>query len=540
MEINIINGPRLRTMILTGARKLEIEKAKIDSLNVFPVPDGDTGTNMSLTMASAVKALNNLPGENLKDVAKAIAHGALMGARGNSGVILSQILGGWVKVIENEDKLDAILLSKAFTQGVESAYKAVVKPVEGTILTVAREAAEKLAENVTTEMGIEEALQIFLQQGYKTLALTPEMLPVLKQANVVDAGGQGFLTIVEGMILGLQGEDIESIEINENKFDTSASLPIMDFDLKEDDIQFQYCTEMILKPKNGLDVSHADIRNYLEEKGDCVLVVGSEAIIKIHVHTNHPGLVLEYCGDLGSLHDIKIENMAEQNQNLKTIIPKKNIGIISVSLGEGLNEIFRSLGVDIVITGGQTMNPSTEDIVNAIDRLEAEQVIILPNNKNIILAAEQAIKLANKPAFVVPTKTIPQGIGALMAFNSELELNTNLEKMEASIDEIKTGEVTYAVRDAKHGDFDIKEGQILGIVQGEVSLVHSDLDQGVIKLMEDLLDEDSELVTLYYGQNIDKDQAEDLLDKLSSMYTSIDFELHYSGHPLYYYLISVE
>ncbi|KJS87567.1 MAG: hypothetical protein JM58_03830 [Peptococcaceae bacterium BICA1-8] len=528
-------------MVLTGASKIEIEKSKIDSLNVFPVPDGDTGTNMSLTLASAAKAVQKLPVDvDLSKAADAMAYGALMGARGNSGVILSQLLGGFAKALSKAEKIDAHLLAKAFNQGVDAAYKAVVKPVEGTILTVAREASESLSSKVTDETEITKAFEIYLEQGYHTLSKTPEMLPVLKQAGVVDAGGQGLLTVIEGMLAGFRGEIIQEKAIKEQKSYVTQTFPVSNFIINTNDIQFQYCTELIIKKMTESDITQEQIRGFLENKGDCVLVVGSDNITKIHIHTNNPGLVLEYCCKLGSLHDIKIENMREQSRELEIAVPNKNIGVIGVSTGEGINEIFRSLGVDFIITGGQTMNPSTENILSAMEDVNAKEIIILPNNKNIILAAQQAVQLSSKPAKVVTTKTIPQGISALMAFNGELNLNINYEKMQEAISFVKTCEITYAVRDAQHGDFFIKAGQNMGIIEGEIAYVSDEIEDVILSTLQKVINNQDGLITLYYGEDVTEAQAEELLQSISKLYPNVDFELHYGGQPLYYYLISVE
>lgn len=541
MNKTYIDGFTLRAMVLTGASKIEIEKSKIDSLNVFPVPDGDTGTNMSLTLASAAKAVQKLPVDvDLSKAADAMAYGALMGARGNSGVILSQLLGGFAKALSKAEKIDAHLLAKAFNQGVDAAYKAVVKPVEGTILTVAREASESLSSKVTDETEITKAFEIYLEQGYHTLSKTPEMLPVLKQAGVVDAGGQGLLTVIEGMLAGFRGEIIQEKAIKEQKSYVTQTFPVSNFIINTNDIQFQYCTELIIKKMTESDITQEQIRGFLENKGDCVLVVGSDNITKIHIHTNNPGLVLEYCCKLGSLHDIKIENMREQSRELEIAVPNKNIGVIGVSTGEGINEIFRSLGVDFIITGGQTMNPSTENILSAMEDVNAKEIIILPNNKNIILAAQQAVQLSSKPAKVVTTKTIPQGISALMAFNGELNLNINYEKMQEAISFVKTCEITYAVRDAQHGDFFIKAGQNMGIIEGEIAYVSDEIEDVILSTLQKVINNQDGLITLYYGEDVTEAQAEELLQSISKLYPNVDFELHYGGQPLYYYLISVE
>lgn len=542
MKKTYIDGSTLRAMVLTGAGKLELEKSKIDGLNVFPVPDGDTGTNMSLTLASAAKAVEKLPPEaGLSQVAEAMAYGALMGARGNSGVILSQLLGGFSKAISGASQMDTPLLAKAFSQGVEAAYKAVVKPVEGTILTVARESAESLTSNISEVKDISQAFTILLEQGYRTLAKTPEILPVLKQAGVVDAGGQGYLTVLEGMLAGFQGEIIQTGFNNSAEKKNDFSFPIVqDYSLNPDEITFQYCTEMIIKPSPGNQSSQDDLKKFLEERGDSVVVVGTEKIIKVHVHTNNPGQVLEYACQMGSLHDIKIENMREQSQEAQLVSSTKNIGVISVSTGAGINEIFKSLGVDYIITGGQTMNPSTEDILAAINEVNARELIILPNNKNIVLAAQQAVKLSKKKAKVVATKTIPQGISALMAFNGELDLETNYERMQEAITNIKTCEITYAVRDAQNGDFHIRAGQFMGIVEGDIAYVDDDLEKVILNTLKQVIINQDELVTLYYGEEVTEEQAEVILQKISQIYPDTDFELHFGGQPLYYYLISIE
>lgn len=539
MGINEITGSILGTMVITGARKLESEKSKIDNLNVFPVPDGDTGTNMSLTLISAARFVKKLPEDaSLDEIAEAMSYGALMGARGNSGVILSQLLGGFSKAVKGQKEMDAILLAEAFEKGVEKAYKAVVKPIEGTILTVAREASSKLSSSVQKEMDLEEAVNIFLTQGYETLAKTPEMLPVLKQAGVVDAGGQGFLTVIEGMLAGLRGESVDTIL--EESFSGEKRNVNLNLNDKPSNIEFFYCTELLVRNFDKDKIDTNIIKKFLQEQGDSVVLVTTDDFIKIHVHTNNPGKVLDYCVQLGTLHNMKIENMQEQSENNQLMTPMKNIGIVAVSIGEGLNDIFKSLGVDYIITGGQTMNPSTEDLVEAINQVNAEKVIILPNNKNIILSAEQAIGLTQKPSSVLKTKTIPQGIGALMAFNGENDIETNLEKMQEAITYIKSGEVTYAVRDAKQGERDIKSGQILGIEEGKITELGEDVNKVVIKLVDRLIEEEEELVTLYYGEDITENQAEELIDILSSNHPDVDFELHYGGQPLYYYLISVE
>lgn len=532
-----VNGYGLRSMFIIGANRLENEKNNIDKLNVFPVPDGDTGTNMALTLNSAIKSLHNLSKDvSLEKVAKDMAHGALMGARGNSGVILSQLLSGFAKALENVEELNPFFLAKAFQKGVEAAYNAVVKPIEGTILTVAREASEKLNSSLSEDLTLEEGLNIFLTAGYNSLAKTPEILPVLKQAGVVDAGGKGFLIFVEGMLESLD-DNAKIVNLSDFSLDKNKNLALQEGNSYKQDINFRYCTELIIK-NFSKDTNINNLRKKLQKIGDSIVVVGSEELIKIHIHSNNPGIVLEQALALGTLHNIKIDNMEEQSQEVQLFTNKK-IGVIAVSAGDGLTEIFKSLGVDYIITGGQTMNPSTEDIVNAIEQINAEKVIILPNNKNIILSAEQAVKLVSKPSSIVKTKTIPQGIGALMAFNGELDLVTNVKRMNEAISFIKTGEVTYAIRDAYHGQTEIKAGNVLGILEGDIVELGEELESVALNLIEKII-EDEELVTIYYGQDVKEDEAESLLNKLSDLYTDIDFELHYGGQPLYYYFISAE
>lgn len=534
-------------MILAGVNKLNADKSSIDSLNVFPVPDGDTGTNMSLTLNSVARFLGQIP-ENEVTVAKVaeqMAYGALMGARGNSGVILSQILGGIAKVFMTKDnETDAKGFVEGFAGGVESAYKAVVKPMEGTILTVCREASEYLTAVYNDSFTIEDCLKAYLEEGYRSLERTPEILPVLKQAGVVDAGAKGLLTIVEGMLAGLNGQ---TDFISENQQADVAENDYPEFHIHPDQITFQYCTELIVRSKER-QVDAEAAREYLGTLGDCVLVVSTGDITKVHVHTNRPGKVLEYFVEYGDLNDMKIENMKAQSQrfgvadsSLEQPAEHKHMAVVAVSAGEGLNEIFNSLGVDFVITGGQTMNPSTEDFIHAIAKVNADQVVLLPNNKNIIMAAEQAAKMSQEvQVAVVASRTIPQGIAALMAYDSEGELEDNVEAMTESMQYVRSGEVTYAVRDTSIDEFSIKEGQLLGIVEGKIKAVGDEMQQLVHQTIEQMGMEDAELVTLYYGADITEEDANDLLAYLEEQYPDADFELYRGAQAVYAYLISVE
>lgn len=541
-----IDGKLFMNMILAGANKLNADKAAIDSLNVFPVPDGDTGTNMSLTLSSVSRFLGQIPEAEITvtNVAEQMAYGALMGARGNSGVILSQILGGIAKVFAAKgNEADAKSFVEGFAGGVESAYKAVVKPMEGTILTVCREASEHLTAVYQESFTIEDCLQAYLEEGYRSLARTPEILPVLKQAGVVDAGAKGLLTVVEGMLAGLHGQtdfvsaaQIEAVEENDYP----------EYHIHPDQITFQYCTELIVRGK-GQQVDAEAARMYLADLGDCTLVVSTGDITKVHVHTNHPGQVLEYFGAYGDLNDIKIENMKAQSERFgvasaeDTPMEHKHLAVVAVSAGEGLNEIFSSLGVDYVITGGQTMNPSTEDFIKAIEKVNADQVLLLPNNKNIIMAAEQAAKV-NRTAQVqvVASRTIPQGIAALMAYDSEGELSDNADAMAESMQYVHSAEITYAVRDTSIDQFEVREGQLLGIVEGKIKAVGDDMQQLVCDTLAQMEIEDAELVTLYYGADVTEADANALLEYLEETYTDAEFELYNGAQAVYSYLISVE
>ena len=547
MDYTHIDGNLFMNMVLAGVSKLNADKASIDSLNVFPVPDGDTGTNMSLTLNSVARFLGQIPeGEiSVSKVAEQMAYGALMGARGNSGVILSQILGGISKVfITKENDADAYSFVEGFAGGVQAAYKAVVKPMEGTILTVCREASEHLTAVYQESFTIEDCLKAYLEEGYRSLERTPEILPVLKQVGVVDAGAKGLLTFVEGMLTGLTGQlDFAA----ENKTEQVVENDYPEYHIHPDQITFQYCTELIVHSKER-HVDEEEARAYLSDLGDCVLVVSTGEITKVHVHTNRPGKVLEYFIEYGDLNDIKIENMKAQSQRFGIADAEadgaaehKQMAVIAVSAGEGLNEIFDSLGVDYVITGGQTMNPSTEDFMKAIERVNTDAAILLPNNKNIIMAAEQAAKLSEATQVeVVASRTIPQGIAALMAYNSEGTLEENAESMRSSMAYVRSAEVTYAVRDTSIDEFSIKEGQLLGIVEGKIKAVGDDMEQLVKDTLAVMDIEDAELVTLYYGADVEPEAADALLEALQEVYTELEFELYHGAQAVYSYLISVE
>lgn len=540
MRLETIDGLLWSKLVVASSRYLDNRKSNVDALNVFPVPDGDTGTNMSLTMASAARSIQQKNEPAIGEAAKTVSYGALMGARGNSGVILSQLLAGFAKRAEDHESLNAKGLAEALASAVQTAYQAVMNPVEGTILTVSKEASRSALERAE-EPGatIEQVLTAALEGASAALEKTPSMLPVLQQAGVVDAGGQGFVYILEGMLKLLSGE-AEDLPVRAEP-PAEKEKPKVEFaGLPEGVLQYQYCTEFILKKKTE-DIPLDTIRSFLSDKGDCMLVVGTADTAKIHIHTNHPGNVLEYCSALGSLHEIQIHNMSEQSQEMQMKARAvKHLGIIGVAMGQGMVDIFKSLGVDIVISGGQTMNPSTQDFLDAIDSILAEEVIILPNNSNVFLAGEQAAKVSGKPVQVVPTRSIPQGVAALMAFNGENDLSENARKMEEAAKQIITIEVTYAVRDAQYEGHEISKGQILGLVNDKLDMVGNKPNQVVRELMAGYLEPAHELMTIYYGEEISEAEARQLVEDLAVTYPSIDFELHQGGQPLYYYLISLE
>lgn len=555
MAIEYIESSTLKRMFVSGAKYLESNKKYVDKLNVFPVPDGDTGTNMSLTILAAAKELKNANDHDMKAVAKAISTGSLRGARGNSGVILSQLLRGFAKVISNHDKIDTLILAKALQQGSDTAYRAVMKPKEGTILTVARETAERAAMLAVDSDDVEFVISESINYAKEVLDKTPDMLDVLKQAGVVDAGGQGFIYIMEGALKSLQAGKELDFDVEDSvseEMDVSHLAKIA-----TEDITFGYCTEFIINDKQpeASEEHGFQLRDYLETLGDSIVVVTDEDIIKVHVHTDNPGLALQKALELGELVNIKIDNMREQHTS-KIIMEtesteqvesagqqagQKKVGFVAVSIGEGLNDIFKGLGADYIIQGGQTMNPSTEDVLNAISQVHAENVYILPNNKNIILAAEQAKHLCeDKHIIVIPSKTIPQGISAMISFEHEKGIEENTKNMEDAMGYVSTGQLTFAVRDTSVDNKDIKEGDILGIGNDKILTVEKDLDLAARELIHQLIDEDSELVTIYYGEEVNEDKADELGEFIEEHFEDCDVEVHYGGQPLYYYILSVE
>lgn len=535
---------------------LESQKELVNALNVFPVPDGDTGTNMALTLKSAIKQMDQGTHKNVHDVAKAISSGALMGARGNSGVILSQIFRGFAKGLENATVVDVPALSNAFVEASRSAYKAVMRPTEGTILTVIRNMAEFAERDVDKFTDVKEFAMALLQAGEVSLQQTPDLLPILKEAGVVDAGGKGLLILLQGA-LDKNGDMPVNFDMETEKFDSNVRAE----HTVSGDIKYGYCTEMMIL---GSGIAVDPLREKLETMGDSLLVVGDEDRVKIHIHTNNPGVVLEEAGALGALTDIKIDNMRQQFENIhgpkietkqepvaheddvvETPIvapkqPTKKYGFIAVSSGDGVEEIFTHLGVDEIITGGQTMNPSTEDIFQAIERIDAKTIYILPNNGNIVMASNQAAKLAEKQVIVVPTKTIPQGFAAMMHFDGEKDAKDNEAMMNDALAQVKTAEVTYAVRDTKMNGKAIQKGNFIGIEEDTIHATGKDIQEVVFDLLKETVDEDSSLITVLYGEDTMEKDAEKMAEAIEEKYPEMDVELAYGGQPLYFYIFSIE
>lgn len=554
MSANKIDASLLQKMFLAGAKNLEAKKEWINELNVFPVPDGDTGTNMTLTILSAAKDVASLENPGIKELAKAISSGSLRGARGNSGVILSQLFRGFTKGIQNFEELDMLILANAMQKAVETAYKAVMKPKEGTILTVARGAAEKALELADSAQNMEAFLKEVVEHAEYILSQTPEMLPVLKQAGVVDSGGQGLLEVLKGALDAFMGKELD-LTLNINPQSKVLKISAQ----SEADIKFGYCTEFIIMlEKEYTEQTEAGFKHYLESIGDSIVVVSDDGIVKVHVHTNDPGLAIQKGLTYGSLSNMKIDNMRleheeklikdaerisreQKEKEAAKEIPMKEIGFIAVSIGSGMNEIFRGLGADYLIEGGQTMNPSTEDMLNAIEKVPAKTIFILPNNKNIILAAEQAKKLVkDKEIIVIPTKTIPQGITALINYVPEKSARENEECIKEEIKNVKTGQVTYAVRDTMIDGKEIKAGNIMGIGDHSILSVGTDVKKTTADMVAQLVEDNSELISIYYGQEIDPETADKLLADLEAAYPDLDIEIHSGNQPIYYYVISVE
>ena len=567
MGVKTINAQMLQKMFLAGARGLEAKKEYINELNVFPVPDGDTGTNMTMTIMSAAKEVSALTNPSMDQLGKAISSGSLRGARGNSGVILSQIFRGFVREIKGLDEIDVTVLGNSINHAAETAYKAVMKPKEGTILTVAKAGADKaldLLVNADTD-DLEEFCDEVVAEMESALLKTPELLPVLKQAGVVDSGGEGLMTFIRGAMDALKGK-VSDFTINTQAGSQTISMGDM-ADMQEVDIRFGYCTEFIIMLERGAERVEAQLKEYLQRIGDCVVVVADEDIVKVHVHTNDPGLAIQKALSFGSLTSMKIDNMREEHQekvirdsakissgemsvadvteeNRRTEepqAPRKETGFIAVAAGDGLRDIFQDLGVDYVIEGGQTMNPSTEDILEAIGRVNADTIFILPNNGNIILAANQAKDLTeDKEILVIPSKNIPQGIAALVSYVSGQPADENAETMTEEMEQIKSGQVTYAVRDTNMDGKEIKQGDFMGLTDKSIQAVGKDLAATAKELIGTMIDEDSELVSLYYGAETTEEDANALAQEIEQEYEDLEVEVQYGGQPVYSYFISVE
>ena len=537
--IQNIDGKQVRDMFVSGANNLKNHKDLVDKLNVFPVPDGDTGTNMSLTISCAIKELNKVEQDDIGQLGKALSKGSLMGARGNSGVILSQIIRGIAKSIEGKETLNSMDIAEALKNGSDTAYKAVIKPVEGTILTVVRESSDYALKAAALEEDVIEFMKLLVKEANNSLDRTPELLHALKEAGVVDSGGKGLVLVYEGMLKSLEGQFVESQEIQT----TETTSVQVENRLSTEDIKFQYCTEFILETDK---ISDLKMRDIMIKYGDSLVVVGDDGIIKVHVHTNTPGTVLQEALAYGQLLTIKIENMKLQHENkvIKDAQEDKEVseqaavseepkefGFIATSMGQGLAKIFKDFGVDHIIEGGQTMNPSTEDFMNAIEKMNAH---------NIIMAANQAKDLSDKNIIVIPTKNVSQAFAALVNFDADLTIEENEANMVEALSTVKSGQVTYAVRNTVINDVEVKEGNIIGLGEGKLLSAGDNIDEITTNLIESLVDEDSAIITLFYGEDIKEEQAEALRESLEEKFEDIDIELYYGGQPIYYYLVSVE
>lgn len=547
LTIETITAEQLFNMILAGADNLDLHKESVNQLNVFPVPDGDTGTNMAMTMQSAAKFIRQAEVPSVEEYAKQAAFGAVMGARGNSGVIFSQILTGFAKALTGLEVIDSAALVAAFNGGVQSAYKAVSNPMEGTILTVVREAAEALASQYKKEMDILECLRIYIAAGHASLKRTPDLLPVLKQAGVVDAGGSGYLYVVEGMLASLEGKTIEKLEV-EKSSEADLNDQFDHFFATPEDIVYPYCTEFLVRTKKTDVEEDIDVlKSMLKDLGDCMLVVGAGNTIKVHIHTDRLARVIECGASLGELDDIKINNMRSQNKALQSKGQQTDVpavykdAIIVVCNGDGLSDIFSGLGATHIISGGQTMNPSTQDFLDVLENIEADNIFILPNNKNIIMTAQQAAGMAKTSnVHVIPSKTFPQGISALMGFMPETDAEENINNMSASLAAVQSGEITQAVRDTTIDEVNIRQNEYMSILDGKIIASCQTLDEAVEAMVEAMIDNDAELVSLHYGLDVDADDAEALLEKLEGEYDDIDFELYDGGQSVYHYIVSAE
>ena len=578
MSLNTIDAAAFKRFFLSGANNINNNKEYINELNVFPVPDGDTGTNMTLTIMTAVEEVSKVEKPTIDTIAKAIATGSLRGARGNSGVILSQLFRGFCKDIKGKKKLDIMDVASAFSRAVDTAYKAVMKPKEGTILTVARGMADKAAELAENETDMITFAEIILQHGERVLDRTPEMLPVLKEAGVVDSGGQGLVEVIRGVVLAMKGEDVRTDSVPAAvKPKAKPSFKEIDFSasgndhISTADIKYGYCTEFIIMLDKELSDEEVEgFKEYLLSIGDSLVCVADEELVKVHVHTNHPGLAFEKALTYGALTRMKIDNMREEHTervilseerqkkdeagetdaDVKLIqpthVPKpdeppKKYGSVAVAVGSGISDILKDIGIDHIISGGQTMNPSTDDILSAVDQVNAENVFVFPNNKNIILAANQAAGICkDKNIVVIPTASVPQSISAMIEFDAEADVDTNKNNMLSVMETVKTGEVTYAVRDTSFDGKTINKGDIMGIDGSGICAVGNDINETTLGMIDNMLDEDSGLVTIYYGEDIDQEAADKLAQMIGEKHEDIEVDVHAGGQPIYYYIVSVE
>ncbi|WP_377889270.1 DAK2 domain-containing protein [Alkalihalobacillus sp. R86527] len=556
MTIKRIDGKRFAHMVIEGANNLSKNAKMVDALNVFPVPDGDTGTNMNLTITSGANEVKKSSSLKVGDVASLFARGLLMGARGNSGVILSQLFRGFSKAIDNKSEIGTVEFAAALDNGVESAYKAVMKPVEGTILTVAKDAAKKAVKSAKQTEDMIEFMQVVVKEAKASLQRTPDLLPVLKEVGVVDSGGQGLLVIYEGFLAVLEGKEAPDVSLEEEKMDELVRAEHhkgAQGHMKTEDIEFGYCTEFMVHLEDSkLKQSPFDeesFRNELDKHGDSLLVISDEDLVKVHMHTEYPGNIMTYAQNFGSLIKIKIENMREQhsailNEEKSSPNPvpaeRKKYGIITVSMGDGIADLFTSLGASYVISGGQTMNPSTEDIVKAIEEVNADNIIILPNNSNIVMTAEQAASVVEENVVVIPSKTVPQGIASLLGFNPSAEIEENGTAMKDSMSEVKSGQVTFAVRDTQIDGVSISKDDFMGIFDGKIMVSESSRFEVAKELLQSMIGEDDEIITIIYGEDTDKEEAESLVTFIEEHYEDVEVELHEGKQPIYPYIVSVE
>ena len=546
ITINRIDGKKLAQMMISGANCLYNNKQTVDDLNVFPVPDGDTGTNMSMTVTAMSKSLSELVSPSVTKIADAMSYATLRGARGNSGVILSQFFRGISKGLKGKETCDVKEFANALLLGSQAAYKAVMKPTEGTILTVAREVAERAVSTAEENDNFIEVMLSAIKRGNKVLAKTQEMLPALKKAGVVDAGGQGWMFFLEGVLYYLEkGETVEA----SGSFETASKPSSAQETIDTKSIKFMYCTEFIVE-KSSADVNVASFRKAIETKRDCMLVIDDDEIVKVHIHTNNPGYVLEKAVLLGSLINIKIDNMKHQHSSIinegvasaEKEEPKehKPVGFVSVCAGKGISEIFKSLGIDEIIEGGQTMNPSTDDIIAAVNKINADTIFVFPNNKNIIMAANQAKEISDKNIIVIPSKTIPQCVSAMIAFSASKSDEQNEKAMNNAITNVKTGQITFAVRDTQIDDLEIKEGDILGLTEGKITTTGKNPEEVLKALAEEMCDDDTEFLTVYYGEDVSEETAEELAEFLEEEYPDVEISMKNGSQPLYYYILSAE